>query len=140
MSKPVSIAIVEDETAIAQMYAIRLRMEGYTVETAPDGETGIALILRMRPDIVLLDIMMPNMNGTEVISRLNQYPEAAHCKIIVLTNIDSPVTDEEVKRLGAVDYLVKADLTPEQVAEKVKNVLVAANVKDSLSHIPKKPA
>jgi DNA-binding response OmpR family regulator len=117
------IIIIEDEDVLAQMYAGKLRREGYDVITAPDGTTGLSEALRERPDIILLDIMMPNMNGVEVLTRLTQHPELADTKIVVLTNTDSPETGEEVRKLGAIDYILKANMTPEELCERVKKYL-----------------
>lgn len=117
------IALIEDDAGISLMYATKLKLEGYEVETAADGETGLALILSQRPDVILLDIMMPTMNGSELMAKLSQYPEAAKSKVIVLTNIGSNAAEEDMKKFGAVDYITKAETTPEKVAEKVKALL-----------------
>jgi len=120
MTHPLKITIIEDEEVLSQMYAGKLRREGYQVQTSADGETGLTQVLREPPDLILLDIMMPNMNGVEVLNRLAQHPELAHTKIVVLTNIDSPETGDEVRRLGAADYLLKADMTPEELSNRIK--------------------
>lgn len=117
------IAIIEDDPSIALMYATKLKYEGFEVETAIDGESGIALVLRQRPDLILLDIMMPNMNGAELMNKLSQYPEASKSKVIVLSNIGNPTTAEDMKKLGAVDYLTKSDTTPEKIVERIKAAL-----------------
>lgn len=121
MAKSLNITIIEDEKMLSDMYAGKLRREGYQVQTAVDGEAGLAQALREPPDLILLDIMMPNMNGIEVLSHLAQHTELAHTKIVVLTNVDSPETGAAVRRLGAVDYLLKADMTPEELATRIKS-------------------
>jgi DNA-binding response OmpR family regulator len=123
MAKPLKITIIEDEEMLSNMYAGKLRREGYEVQTAANGENGLSQALREPPDLILLDIMMPNMNGVEVLNRLAQHPELTHTKIVVLTNIDSPETGDEVRRLGAVDYLLKADMTPEELSNRVKQYM-----------------
>lgn len=120
MAKSLKITIIEDEKMLSDMYAGKLRREGHTVQTATDGESGLSLALLEPPDLILLDIMMPNMNGVEVLSRLAKHPELAHTKIAVLTNVDSPETGDEVRRLGAVDYLLKASMTPEELSNRIR--------------------
>lgn len=123
MDRP-TIVIIEDDLPIAQMYSTKFEYEGYNVKLANDGESGIDLILREHPVVILLDVMMPNMNGMELLNRLQQYPEAQEAKILVLTNMDSAETHDTVTKMGAVDCLIKAETTPDQVAEKVKELLV----------------
>jgi DNA-binding response OmpR family regulator len=120
--KKAKIAIVEDDIAIAQMYRNKFETEGYTVETAGDGVTGLELINEFRPDIILCDLMMPVMNGMEMIDRLRK---SSHkdIKIIILTNLGDEETVNKVHALNAADFIVKADMTPTQVLERVKDVL-----------------
>jgi DNA-binding response OmpR family regulator len=122
MEKP-TITIIEDEKALAEMYAGKLRREGYQVSIASDGNVGMAMVLQEPPNLILLDIMMPNMNGVEVLTRFRQHTELANTKIVVLTNIDSPQTADEVRQLGAIDCLLKADTTPEELTQRVKGYL-----------------
>lgn len=119
------IAIIEDDQAIAQMYRLKFEAEGYEVETAENGVLGLQLIDKMRPDIVLLDLMMPEMNGDEMLEKLRQTDHGKDMPVIILTNMgeqEAPaiVTDLKVRR-----FIVKADMTPRQVAEMVKQELAA---------------
>jgi DNA-binding response OmpR family regulator len=117
------IAIIEDDLAISQMYRLKFEAEGYTVETAENGELGFALIDQMRPDIVLLDLMMPIMTGEEMLKKLRATKWGAKIKVIILTNRGEQEISPEVKTLGVSALILKADMTPRQVAEIVKTKL-----------------
>ena len=117
------IAIVEDDAAIAQMYRIKFETEGYTVETAENGKIGLDLIKDMKPDIVLTDLMMPEMTGEEMLTRLRKTDWGKDVKVIVLTNRGEQEIPPEVKELGITALILKADMTPRQVFELVKSKL-----------------
>lgn len=117
------IAIIEDDLAISQMYRIKFEAEGYTVETAENGRLGLQLIESMVPDIVLLDLMMPEMTGDEMLVKLRQTSWGKNTKIIILTNMGEQEVPEIVKNLGVIAFILKADMTPRQVAELVKQHL-----------------
>jgi two-component system response regulator ResD len=114
------IAIVEDDQAISQMYRMKFEAEGYDVETAENGQLGLELIEHMRPNIVLLDLMMPVMTGEEMLARLRQQPWGKDLKVIILTNRGEQEIPPEVRELGVTALILKADMTPRQVAELVK--------------------
>ena len=115
-----SIAIIEDDLAIAQMYRIKFESEGYIVETAENGILGLQLIETMKPSIVLLDLMMPEMNGDELLVRLRQQPWGVSMKVIILTNMGETEAPDIIKQLNVSAFIVKAEMTPRQVAELVK--------------------
>ncbi len=117
------IAIVEDDLAISQMYRIKFEQEGYTVETAENGKLGLDLIEHMKPDIVLLDLMMPEMTGDQVLAQMRKSAWGKNIKVVILTNMGEQEIPPEVKKLGVSDVILKADMTPRQVAELVKNRL-----------------
>ena len=117
---PAKIAIVEDDQAISQMYRIKFEAEGYTVETAENGKLGLELAESMKPDIILLDLMMPEMNGDEMLAKLRKTPFGKSTKVIILTNMGEQEIPEQVNKLGVVAVILKADMTPRQVAELVK--------------------
>lgn len=119
------IAIVEDDQAISQMYRIKFEAEGYTVETAENGELGLELIEKMRPNIILLDLMMPVMTGEEMLAKLRTTDWGKDMKVIILTNRGEQEIPPEVKELGVTAIILKADMTPRQVAELVKAKLAA---------------
>jgi DNA-binding response OmpR family regulator len=123
MSSKIKVAIIEDDMAIVQMYRTKFESEGYDVATAPDGQAGLDLIEKIEPDIVLLDLMMPNMNGLEMLKQLRSQAGGRDMKVVVLTNMGDTETATKVYKMAADDYIVKAEMTPKQVAERVKALL-----------------
>lgn len=121
------VAIIEDDQAIAQMYRIKFEAEGYDVETAENGKLGLELIENTKPNIILLDLMMPEMNGDEMLAKLRATTWGRDIKVIVLTNMGEQEIPENVKQLGVTAVILKADMTPKQVAELVKQNLQASN-------------
>lgn len=119
----VKVAIIEDDIAIVQMYRTKFENEGYEVATAQDGVAGLELLTDFQPDIVLLDLMMPNMNGLDMLSKLRNQPGGRQTKVVVLTNMGDTETATKVYKMAADDYIVKAEMTPKQVAERVKVLL-----------------
>jgi two-component system response regulator MprA len=117
------VAIIEDDMAIVQMYRTKFETEGYDVSTAEDGAAGLELIDSFQPDIILLDLMMPNMNGLDMLQRLRSQPNGREAKVVVLTNMGDTETATKVYKMAADDYIVKAEMTPKQVAERVKELL-----------------
>jgi len=120
----VKIAIVEDDLAIAQMYRLKFEAEGYHVDIAENGRLGLALCEDMEPDIVLLDLMMPEMNGDEMLEKMRHTDWGKGIKVIVLTNVGEQEAPESLKKLDVSAFIVKAEMTPKQVAELVKTKLV----------------
>jgi len=123
MKNSIKIAIVEDDQAIAQMYRFKFEAEGYQVETAENGRLGLALAQDMKPDVILLDLMMPEMNGDEMLQKLRDTDWGKHIKVIILTNMGEQEVPEVVKTLDVTAFIVKANMTPRQVAELVKSKL-----------------
>ncbi len=119
------IAIVEDDLAISQMYRIKFEAEGYTVETADNGKLGLALAESIKPDIILLDLMMPEMRGDEMLAAMRKTDWGKNIKVIILTNVGEQEIPEDVKKLGVSAVILKADMTPKQVADLVKEQLHA---------------
>lgn len=119
----VKIAIVEDDLAIAQMYRMKFEVEGFEVETAENGVLGFELLEKMRPDIVLLDLMMPEMNGEEVLEKVRSTDWGKELKVVILTNLSEQEAPNRLKELGVTRYIVKAEMTPKQVAELVQQEL-----------------
>ena len=117
------IAIIEDDQAIAQMYRIKFEGEGFTVETANDGKQGLALLEYMKPDIALLDIMMPEMHGDEVLEKIRKTDWGKNLKVIILTNMGEQEAPDSLKNLNVSAFIVKAEMTPRQVADLVKKYL-----------------
>ncbi|MFA7286384.1 MAG: response regulator [Patescibacteria group bacterium] len=117
------VLIIEDEAFLAEMYHTKFKELGYQVFVAPDGKQGIAVMHKEKPDLTLLDIIMPDLDGYEVLKVVRQDADLKDLLIVVLSNLGQ---DEEITKgmqLGADDYLVKSDLTPSQLVEKIETVL-----------------
>lgn len=117
------IAIIEDEQAISQMYRFKFEAEGYTVETADNGKTGLELIKTFQPVLILLDLMMPEMTGDKMLEKLRTYDWAKDIKVIILTNITADVAPPNLRNLNVDGYIIKAQYTPQQVVDLSKRVL-----------------
>lgn len=117
------IAIIEDDQAISQMYRLKFEAEGYEVDTAENGKLGLELVEKMKPNIILLDLMMPVMTGGEMLKKLRDASWGKNMKVIILTNMGEQEIPEDVKSLGVSAVILKADMTPRQVAELVKKNL-----------------
>ena len=117
------IAIVEDDQAISQMYRFKFEAEGFTVETAENGKLGLSLAETMKPDVILLDLMMPEMTGGEMLEKLRATPWGADIKVVILTNMGEQEIPPRVKELEVSGIILKADMTPSQVADVVKKLL-----------------
>jgi two-component system response regulator ResD len=119
----VKIAIIEDDAAIAQMYRMKFEAEDYQVETAENGQLGLKLAEQMKPDIILLDLMMPEMNGDEMLAKMRKTNWGKDTKVIILTNMGEQEAPASLQGLGVSAFIVKADMTPRQVADLVKKYL-----------------
>lgn len=117
------IAIVEDDQAISQMYRFKFEAEGFTVQTAENGRLGLELAQSMQPDVILLDLMMPEMSGDVMLAQLRATDWGKDIKVIILTNMGEQEIPPAVKQLGVSDIILKADMTPRQVADVVKKHL-----------------
>ena len=117
------IAIIEDDIAIVQMYLVKFQTEGFEVVTANDGKAGLALVESAQPDIVLLDLMMPEMRGDQMLEALRKTDWGKDMKVIILTNMGETEAPASVKENNVLDFIVKADMTPKQVVDKVKEHL-----------------
>jgi DNA-binding response OmpR family regulator len=120
------IAIIEDDLAIAQMYRMKFEAEGYHVEIAENGKLGLALSEQMKPDLILLDLMMPEMNGDEMLEKMRATDWGKGIKVIILTNVGEQEAPDKLKSLNVNAFIVKAEMTPKQVAELAKKELAAA--------------
>jgi len=108
---------------ILEMYNLRFKEAGYEVINATDGEAGLELAKTKNPDIILLDVMMPKMDGFAVLVEVKKDPKLNQIPVLMLTNLGQKADMEKGKELGAVDYVVKASLTPAQVIEKIQQYL-----------------
>lgn len=119
------IAIIEDDQAISQMYRFKFEAEGFDAQTAENGKLGLELVQSMKPDIILLDLMMPEMTGDEVLEKLRASDWGKNIKVIILTNMGEQEIPPKVKELGVSGIILKANMTPRQVADLVKKTLGA---------------
>lgn len=117
------IAIVEDDASISQMYKLKFEAEGYQVVTAENGKQGLEVIKKSKPDLVLLDLMMPEMTGGEMLKLMRGTDWGKYIKVIILTNVSKDEVDDDIKDMFIEDYIVKAHYTPQQVAQTVEAVL-----------------
>lgn len=117
------IAIIEDDRVISQMYRIKFESEDYDVETAENGKLGLDLIENMNPDIILLDLMMPEMTGDVMLAKMRKTSWGKDMKVIVLTNVGEQEIPDSVRKLNVSAVILKADMTPSQVVDLVKKQL-----------------
>lgn len=117
------IAIIEDDPVIRQMYLMKFEAAGFTVGTAENGQEGVALVEKLSPDIVLLDISMPVMNGDEALAAIRAEAWGKDVPVMILTNLGEEEAPKTLRALGIHSYIVKAELTPRQVVERVKKAL-----------------
>jgi DNA-binding response OmpR family regulator len=117
------IAIIEDDPVINQMYRMKFEADGFEVQVANNGKSGINMIQTFAPDIVLLDLQMPEMSGDEALAKIRSEPWGATVPVIILTNTGLEESPSSLKDLRIHSYLVKAELTPSQVVERVKEAL-----------------
>ena len=117
MSK--KILIIEDEKLMIDLLQRKLSGEGYEISIAEDGEEGLAKMKEIKPNLVLLDIIMPKMGGFEVMEKINKDPELKKIPVIVISNSGQPVELDRAQKLGAKDWLIKTEFDPQEVVDKV---------------------
>jgi DNA-binding response OmpR family regulator len=121
--KPHKILVVEDETFLVKIYSVKLKKEGYDVEIATDGEEAVRLAEEFSPDLILLDLILPKMNGFEALEEIRSKPPLKKTPVIVLSNLGQEEDIKRAKALGATDYLVKANFSIQDVVLKIKETL-----------------
>lgn len=119
------ILVVEDDSFLAGMYVTKLGLEGFSVDLAADGREGLKKALEWKPDLILLDIILPIMDGFALLEELKRNPDAQRIPVILLTNLGAKADVERGLSLGAADYLIKAHFMPSEVVEKVKRLLAS---------------
>jgi len=123
MTEQKKILIVEDDDFLVQMYATKLELENYNVIMATDGAKGLKLALKEQPDLVLLDLNLPIMDGFQVLAELKKNPETTKIPVLVLTNYGQKENVDKCLNLGAEDYLIKAHFVPSEVVARIKKIL-----------------
>lgn len=121
------IAIIEDDPVINQMYRMKFEATGFDVQVADNGIKGVELIKEFSPDIVLLDLLMPEMSGAEALEKIRSQDWGKNIPVIILTNLGEEEAPSNIRDLGVSSYIVKANLTPRQVVERVKETLSKNN-------------
>ena len=114
------ILLVEDDVALAGVYKSRLEMEGFDVNSVNNGEVALSAALEFKPDLILLDAMMPKISGFDVLDILRNTPETSKIRIIMLTALSQPKDKERAELLGVDDYLVKSQVVIGDVVDRVK--------------------
>lgn len=118
-----TILFIEDEPTIQKTISRFLEKEGYQVKNALDGEIGLATAKKIKPDLVLLDLILPKKDGFEVLKELKLDESTKNIPVVVLTNLEESSNIEKILSLGATAYLIKANYKLEEVAEKIKQIL-----------------
>jgi len=119
----VNVLLVEDDVFLSGIYQKKFEMEGFKVTTADNGEKAVVEAKKKKPDIVLLDILLPKLDGFAVLEKLKADPEVKDVPVILLTNLGQKDDVEKGLEAGAVDYLIKAHFKPSEVVDKVRKVL-----------------
>lgn len=121
------IAIIEDEAAIRRMYAFKLKYANFTIVEAGDGEEGLIVVEKERPDLILLDLRMPRMTGEEMLRELRGKDWGESIPVVILTNISRDEAPRTLWHLGISDFIVKSNATPQKIVECAERVLAEAN-------------
>lgn len=117
------IAIIEDDPVINQMYRMKFEADGFDVQVADNGKSGVDMVQTFMPDLVLLDLQMPEMTGDEALRKIRSQSWGAAVPVIILTNTGIEESPRELRELNIHSYIVKAELTPSQVVARTKEAL-----------------
>ena len=120
---PKNILIVEDDKILRELISQKLQKEDYNISAAIDGEEGFKKVKEEKPDIVLLDLILPGIDGFEVLERIKQDPEINKIPVVILSNLGQKEEIEKGLKLGATDYLIKAHFTLSEIVAKVRTIL-----------------
>ncbi|HEY4694866.1 MAG TPA: response regulator [Candidatus Nanoarchaeia archaeon] len=120
MSDKLTVLLIEDEKEVAQLYRLKLTLDGYSVEVAEDGESGLKKALEIKPELIFLDIKMPGMDGFEVLKHLRESEVTKKTPIVILSNFDEQEMIEKGLTLGANEYLIKSQFNPAELSAKAK--------------------
>ncbi len=117
------ILLVEDDTALASVYRSRLELEGFEIAEVHNGEDALSKAIEFRPDLIVLDAMMPKISGFDVLDILRNTPETTNMRVVMLTALSQPKDKQRAEELGADDYLVKSQVVIGDVVERIKHHL-----------------
>jgi CheY-like chemotaxis protein len=118
-----SVLMVEDHPDIADLYQLKLQLEGYRVAVAADGLSGLQMARTLKPDVTVLDVHLPYLNGLQLLATLREDEATRNLLVVVFSEDDNPMLIDEAKRLDAAAYLVKANLLPSRLSDTVGDVL-----------------
>lgn len=127
MTNTYAIVLVEDDTFLQRLYETKFKSEGFTVHCVSDGEKGLAVIREIKPDIVLLDLDLPKLDGMSVLQALRSDSSFINLPVIMLTNSSNQQRIEQARGLGVSEYLIKAHFLPSEVVAKVRTLLGTVN-------------
>lgn len=119
----IKIAIIEDDQTISQMYRMKFEADGFEVQLADNGKRGVELVERFLPNLILLDLQMPEMDGTTALKEIRKHNWGRDIPVLILTNLGQEEAPKILSELNVKSYVVKADLTPKQVVLRVKETL-----------------
>ncbi len=117
------ILLVEDDGTLASVYKSRLELEGFTVEHVANGELALSKAIEFKPDLIVLDAMMPKINGFDVLDIIRNTPETMNVRVVMLTALSQPKDKQRAEALGADDYLVKSQVVISDVVDRIKHHL-----------------
>jgi len=117
------VLIVEDEKILAEMYKDKLKEAGYEADLAFSSEEALEYLKKKKPDLILLDILLPRENGTIFLRKIKKLKKTAEIPVVAFSNYDEPKTKKETLDLGAKDYLIKTAYTPQQLVDQIRNFL-----------------
>jgi len=119
--QPIKVALIEDDHMLSEMYKIKFEKEGFAIVIAVDGVEGLELVQKENPDVILLDVIMPRMDGFQTLQELRT--RGVKSPVILLTNLGQEEDIKKGRELGATDYFVKSNFTPDAIVAKVRIVL-----------------
>lgn len=116
------VLVIDDEPAVLKMYQLTLEQAGHTVLTAPNGQEGIEIATAEHPEVIFLDIIMPNQNGFDVLSDLKKNSDSKEIPVYLLTNLPESASSGKAKELGAAGYLLKANVEPRDLLNLIESL------------------
>jgi len=117
------ILLIEDDPFLIDIYVTKFKESGFSVEVANDGESAFRYLEEKKPDLVILDIVLPQIDGWEILRKIKSTPGLKNLKVIILSNLSQKEEVERGINLGSIKYLIKAHYTPSQVVEEIKEII-----------------
>lgn len=130
------ILLVEDDIGLATVYKARLEAEGFDTNHCDNGESALSEAIKYKPDLILLDVMMPKISGFDVLDILRNTPQTTNIKVVMLTALSQPDDVEKAKALGADDYLVKSQVVMADVVERIRHHLGSSGQLQAQAQVP----